>query len=317
MTWREEEINLLKTLNYRRHELSVLVVEDDRVMATITSKILLREGYRVEVVANGDEAWQKILLQPPDLIISDWSMPQTSGLALCQRIKLNIEHPHLQSIYFIMQTVHDCSQHRELALQAGADEFLAKPVDPTEIKARVLAGFRYTLLRQSLEIANGRIAAYRSQLFAVQMICPECRLLNLRALSKALPHFQERMQLRGGTLGVMRIAVRDWVAIAQGYPPHIQNELVEAVSGRLLNQIPSHALTYYLNQGLFLCLIPEATEVLCAETTQRVHHSISSRSVVVSFNLSFLVLVEVTTSLHSGSQLSELTVEDLLTSVPQ
>ncbi|NJK33476.1 MAG: response regulator [Oscillatoriales cyanobacterium SM2_2_1] len=317
MTWRDEEINLLKTLSYRLHELSVLVVEDDKVMATITSKILLREGYRVEVVTNGDEAWQKIMHQPPDLIISDWSMPQTSGLALCQRIKLNVEHVHLQSIYFIMQTVHDSSQHRELALQAGADEFLTKPVDPTEIKARVLAGFRYTLLRKSLEIANGRISAYRSQLFAVQMVSPECRLLNLRALTKALPHFKERMQIQQGTLGAMRAVVQDWGAIAQGYPSHIQNELVEAVSGRLLNQIPSHGLTYYLQQGVFLCLIPDATELLCAETTQRIHHSISSRSVVVSFNLSFLVLVEVTSTLYFGPKLDELTVDHLLASGPQ
>lgn len=129
----------------------ILIVEDDPATRKILQKQLGMNGYAVEVAENGARGWEAAGAIMPDIIISDWMMPEMDGRALCSKIKAD---PDLASIYFIMLTAKDLSEDRITGLDSGADEYLVKPCELTELLARVRAAQRIITLRQALSRKN-------------------------------------------------------------------------------------------------------------------------------------------------------------------
>jgi phosphoserine phosphatase RsbU/P len=128
---------------------SILIVDDDPVSQMMLKRILGQQGYRVEMAQNGQEAIQKVQEIKPALIICDWMMPIMDGLDVCRFIKT---HPQLCTSFFILLTSRTDLDDRIEGLNAGADEFLAKPINMNELKARVRAGLRLHQLNQDLQV---------------------------------------------------------------------------------------------------------------------------------------------------------------------
>lgn len=127
---------------------SILIVDDDPVSQLMLKRILGQQGYRVEIAQNGQEGIQKAQDFQPALIICDWMMPIMDGLDVCRFIKT---HPQLCTSFFILLTSRTDLDDRIEGLNAGADEFLAKPINMNELKARVRAGLRLHQLNQDLQ----------------------------------------------------------------------------------------------------------------------------------------------------------------------
>ncbi|MCX7012379.1 MAG: SpoIIE family protein phosphatase [Candidatus Sumerlaeota bacterium] len=130
---------------------SVLVVESDPFIRQVLQRRLRNDGYEVRGAANGIEGLEAVEGLSPDMVISDWEMPRMDGMEFCRRVK---EQPNCRSVYFILLTSRDQEQDIVEALQAGADEYLVKPVDVKELLARVQAGMRIAGLQHDLEQAN-------------------------------------------------------------------------------------------------------------------------------------------------------------------
>jgi phosphoserine phosphatase RsbU/P len=127
---------------------SILVVDDDPVSQMMLKRILGQQGYRVEIAHDGQEGIQKAQDMKPALIICDWMMPIMNGLEVCRFIKT---HPQLCTCFCILLTSRTDLDDRIEGLNAGADEFLAKPINMNELKARVRAGLRLHQLNQDLQ----------------------------------------------------------------------------------------------------------------------------------------------------------------------
>ncbi|MER3559094.1 MAG: hypothetical protein C4336_06345 [Armatimonadota bacterium] len=112
--------------------MQVLIAEDSTVLAKVLERALRQLGYTVQVTHNGAEAWQAFQHQPTPLVITDWEMPQMDGLELCQKIRA---HPHETYTYIILLTGRDQKEDKLAAMEAGADDFLTKPLDPAELRA--------------------------------------------------------------------------------------------------------------------------------------------------------------------------------------
>jgi two-component system, cell cycle response regulator len=125
---------------------SVLIAEDDSVCRMILQTWLKAWGYRVVVAKNGIEA-SDILQQEhsPELLILDWVMPGIDGLELCRRIRLG-----QQNAYILLVTANDKKREIVNGLEAGADDYLTKPFDPDELRARLRVGQRMLSLHQQL-----------------------------------------------------------------------------------------------------------------------------------------------------------------------
>ncbi|HVH68751.1 MAG TPA: response regulator [Gemmatimonadales bacterium] len=141
--------------------ISLLVVEDDDVAAAQFSAIATAAGYEVKQAHNGREAWELLQLARIPIVISDWYMPEMDGPDLCRRIRARTGEPY---VYFILVTVRGGKQQYLAGMDAGADDFIAKPVDPDELRARLTVAERILGLRRELQ-----------QLETLLPICSYCK----------------------------------------------------------------------------------------------------------------------------------------------
>jgi phosphoserine phosphatase RsbU/P len=125
-----------------------LVADDDPITTTALAAALRRLDLEVSVAHDGALAWQ-IIQGPkrPSLAIVDWMMPCLDGLELCRRIRQTPEHAHM---YVLLLTARDGRADIVAGLEAGADDYLVKPFDVHELRARVHTGLRILTLQQDL-----------------------------------------------------------------------------------------------------------------------------------------------------------------------
>ncbi len=119
--------------------MQVLIVDDDPLMLHLSRKVVARLGHQVTTARNGREALQLMRLGSYRLVISDWEMSEMDGLELCRRIRQRYCSSY---VYVILYTVRCGTQNIIDGLNAGADEFITKPVDPEELSVRVRTGER-------------------------------------------------------------------------------------------------------------------------------------------------------------------------------
>lgn len=137
------------------HHSRLLVVDDDTSHRTLVRRQLDDAGYDVHVAGDGAEGLEATRELMPDVVICDWMMPRVDGIEYCRRVKAD---PTLRSTYVAMLTARDDSTDKVQALDAGADEFLVKPLDGQELLARVRAGIRIRQLQRELLDARHRSA---------------------------------------------------------------------------------------------------------------------------------------------------------------
>ncbi len=123
----------------------ILIIDDDLVIQTVLKRTLQEQSYEVITACSGEEGLFKAQTVHPSLIICDWLMDGMDGLEVCRQVKASTE---LSTTFFILLTSRSEIRDRVEGLDAGADDFLTKPIDVGELKARVRAGLR---LYQSAE----------------------------------------------------------------------------------------------------------------------------------------------------------------------
>lgn len=126
---------------------NILLIDDDPTVRLILKNTLQKQGYNVSVASNGEEGLNLAQNLHPALILCDWMMPGIDGLEVCRQIKANRD---LSATFFILLTARTEVEDRVKGLDNGADDFLSKPVEMNELKARVRAGLRLYQLNQDL-----------------------------------------------------------------------------------------------------------------------------------------------------------------------
>ena len=130
----------------------VFLVEDEQSIITLVDYNLKKEGYKVSVSSNGEEALHEIKEQEPDLVLLDWMLPDLSGIDICRSLK---KDKKLQDLPIIMLTAKGQEEDKVAALNAGADDYITKPFGYAELVARINA-----LLRRSKPRVAGDKVVY-------------------------------------------------------------------------------------------------------------------------------------------------------------
>lgn len=130
---------------------TILVVDDSRAQRMIVSSTLKRQGFTVVEAGSGEEALEKIGSEDIDLILSDWMMPGMDGLELCRAFRAM---PREKYGYFILLTSKSEKGAVAQGLDVGADDFLNKPVNGDELRARINAGGRIMSMERELHEKN-------------------------------------------------------------------------------------------------------------------------------------------------------------------
>jgi diguanylate cyclase (GGDEF)-like protein len=132
--------------------LKALIAEDNPGFRHALEKMLEKWGYEVVATANGLEAWE-ILRQPdsPRLAILDWMMPDLDGVEVCRRLREQNREPY---VYVLLLTAKDTAEELVEGMEAGADDYLRKPVNTHELRVRLRAGRRILDLQEELMAAR-------------------------------------------------------------------------------------------------------------------------------------------------------------------
>ena len=152
--------------------MKVLIAEDDSVSRCVLAATLDKFGYEVVIAANGAEAWAALQsADPPHLAILDWMMPEIDGVELCRRVR---DLPTTTPPYLILLTAKGGKEDVVTGLDAGANDYLTKPFDRAELRARVQVGAQVLELQGNLAARVCELEAALSQVKQLQGLLPIC-----------------------------------------------------------------------------------------------------------------------------------------------
>ncbi|NEO26199.1 MAG: response regulator, partial [Kamptonema sp. SIO4C4] len=144
----------------------ILVIDDDPPIQLLLKRTLATQDYEVFVASDGVEGLKQAKELIPAMVICDWVMPRMNGIELCRHIK---QLPELSTTFFILLTSKKTIDDRVEGLDAGADDFLCKPIDPVELQARVRAGLRLHQLSSDLQHQKQLLEAELAE--AAEYVC--------------------------------------------------------------------------------------------------------------------------------------------------
>ncbi len=149
----------------------ILVADDDPLSRRLLEHLLTRD-YEVTVVADGLQAWEA--LHSPDrprLLVLDWMMPHLDGLELCRKLR---EIPQIGPCYVLLLTAKQAVTDIVAGLEAGADDYITKPFEPEELRARVRVGVRVLELQIALAARVRELQEALARVKQLQGLLPIC-----------------------------------------------------------------------------------------------------------------------------------------------
>lgn len=166
----------------------ILVIDDDVAILELLKRTLKKQGYDVSVANNGEEGIEQAKHLRPALIICDWIMPKLTGIEVCRQVKATSE---LSTTQFFLLTSLGSVSDRVTGLDAGADDFISKPIEMNELYARVRAGLRLHQLSQDLQTQKQRIEAELAEAAEyVRSLLPEPLTEPIKIDAKFIPSRQ-------------------------------------------------------------------------------------------------------------------------------
>jgi two-component system NtrC family sensor kinase len=147
--------------------MKVLLAEDSLTMRKLLAGQLKRWDYDVTEVENGAQAWETFQTGEFWLVLTDWLMPEMDGVELIKKIRGDLSTPY---VYTILLTSQTGNENLVEAMEAGADDFIAKPCDPNELRVRLRAGQRIVQLEQTLIQKNEQLKQTQAALVQTEKL---------------------------------------------------------------------------------------------------------------------------------------------------
>src|SRR4029077_19646249 len=141
----------------------ILVVDDDAMSRRVLAQLLTAAGYKCRVCKDGSEALEMVRAKPPSVLLLDFDMPGLNGAEVLNRLRSD-RHSAVAQIPTIMLTAHGSEASEVSCLQAGADDFVTKPVNAAVLRARIETQLRLRSMRRQLERQNGELEKWRRDL---------------------------------------------------------------------------------------------------------------------------------------------------------
>ncbi len=200
--------------------MKVLVAEDNPTMQIMVGGILKRWGHEPVPAADGEEAWQ-ILQQPdaPRIALLDWEMPRMDGVEVCRRVRAR-EKEDSKYTYVIMLTSRSEKQEIVTGIDAGADDYVIKPFDQYELRARMRTGRRIIDLQMEL-------MQRKEEFRRLSLTDPLTGCLNRRAIMERLDEEMVHAKREGGTIGVSMMDIDHFKCINDSHGHAIGDEILK------------------------------------------------------------------------------------------
>jgi two-component system, cell cycle response regulator len=244
----------------------ILLVDDEPTQRLIVARLLKRAGYEVDTAGNGVEAMAKLGSGDFQLMITDWEMPEMDGIALCRALRKS----EIQSYtYTILLTARDSIENVVAGLQAGADDYLTKPVIEPELIARLNTGKRIVTLERSLRAAN-------EENRRISITDPLTGAYNRRYLMEQLPREIDRSSRYGRELAVIMCDVDHFKRINDTHGHLVGDEVLKWFVNRLQEHVRSADWVARYGGEEFVVVLPETNVRNAAVAAENLRQRIAS-----------------------------------------
>ncbi len=169
----------------------VLVADDESTTRLVVKAVVQRLGHECLIANDGDRAWTLLEEFPVDVLITDWMMPGLDGPELCRRIRARHADTYT---YIVLATVLNERNDILAGMQAGADDYLIKPLDPFDVQTRLIAAERVTALHHQLTDARAELQRLNRELGEQARTDPLTQLGNRLRLREDLHALHARAQ---------------------------------------------------------------------------------------------------------------------------
>lgn len=248
---------------------SVLIAEDDPIFRHILQSWLQRWNYRVTAVGNGLDAWHALQAKDaPKMAVLDWIMPGMDGIELCRKIR----HAQGPYRYLLLLTAKDNKQDVVAGLEAGADDYLTKPFDVDELRARVRAGKRILDLQDALLHAHDALQFEAAH-------DPLTSLWNRGAIMDALKRELQRQQRSKEPLGIMMADLDHFKKINDSHGHLVGDEVLREAARRLAAAVRSYDAVGRYGGEEFLILMPGCDRTHLPVLGERLRQSLADRPI--------------------------------------
>ena len=235
--------------------MKVLIAEDDAVSRTILRRAVEKFGHECLAAEDGRKAWEVYQGSPDiDLVVSDWMMPGIDGPELCRLIRGEERGNYT---YFIFLTALGDKGHLQTGLEAGADDYLPKPLDRDDLQVRLISADRVTSLHRKLAAQNSQLEAMNLRLFEQAREDPLTCLGNRLRLHEDLQDLKGRVDRYGHSLSVLLCDVDFFKRYNDHYGHLAGDEVLRRVAKTISGQRRSGDTAYRYGGEEFLVMLPE------------------------------------------------------------
>jgi diguanylate cyclase (GGDEF)-like protein len=209
----------------------ILVAEDDRATRLLLSRALAGWGYDVVAACDGEEAWETLSREKMRMLVSDWEMPRLAGPALCRRIR----EGSMPYVYALLLTTHKEPARLVEGLDAGADDFIAKPFNPAELRARLGVGRRILGLQDDLAAKFEELERANAQLARIAGTDPLMNIGNRRSFEESIERVAAGALRERNSYGVLMVDVDHFKKVNDRYGHATGDRVLSAVAAALSN----------------------------------------------------------------------------------
>jgi diguanylate cyclase (GGDEF)-like protein len=245
----------------------ILVAEDELTFRHMLKTFLTKWGYQVGVVSDGLEAWKVLQGEDrPRLALLDWMMPGMDGAEVCRAIREKKPDPY---VYLILLTSRDQKQDVVEGMEAGADDYLIKPFDPRELRARIHAGERIIELEDRLIRAQEALRELATH-------DPLTGLLNRRASLESLSGELSRAYRSGNPVCIIMGDIDHFKRINDAHGHLAGDEVLCEVARRMQRSLRRYDTIGRFGGEEFLLVLPECSLEEGVKLAERVCHLVRS-----------------------------------------
>lgn len=252
----------------------ILVAEDDAVSLLILRRAVEKLGHECLAAEDGERAWRLYEENPGvDVIISDWMMPGMDGLELCRRIR---DDGRKGYTYFIFLTALSDKEHLLQGFEAGADDYLAKPLDREELQVRLISARRLTGLHRQLAAQRAELERLNVRLAEQARTDPLTNLGNRLRMREDLEVLRTRTDRYGQTYCAVLLDVDHFKLYNDNYGHPAGDEVLRRVAGAIESHCRGGDTAYRYGGEEFLIILPEQGLKSGAAIADRLRRTIES-----------------------------------------
>lgn len=245
--------------------MKILITEDDTMQRTMLQILITKAGHEVVQATDGEEAWDILQKQDISLVITDWMMPKMNGLQLIRKIR-SANLPNYT--YILLLTSKDLKANIVEGLEAGADDYLTKPFDKSELVARMGIGVRILTLQAQL--------AYMAKHDTLT------ELLNRRAFYDAAQELIQRISAFGGNMGCIMADIDHFKQINDNHGHLAGDRALRQFSQMLQSLLPEGGILGRWGGEEFLLLLPDLSKDQVRGVAEKMRTCTSDSSILLA-----------------------------------